>query len=199
MLDYFEIDRSKLTDLQRRNLAAWKIKQYELEQQHGDKIEIADSAEDVLRMRYPLAIPLSSLSTGKQVSIMMDELREEVNGDVKVVHTKDQFAENSAISDVTRELEEQVELYERLKQARLNRGRAPKQLPKNGKVVVVDGVEYVIPEGYDVVKPEQTVSKAAVNILADEPAAPISNALGTPIQESCSRKEVLKSLLDQLL
>lgn len=197
MLDYFDIDRSKLTDLQRRNLAAWKIKQYELEQQHGDKIEISDTAEDVLRMRYPLAIPLSSLGTKKQVTIMLDDLREEVNGDVKVMRSKEQFAANSNISDVTKELEEQVELYEQLKQARQNKGRGRKEVPANGKVVVVDGVEYVIPEGYEVVKPSNTVGSKAADILSEPVANP--EALGTPVQDKSSRKAVLKNLLDQLI
>lgn len=201
-MTYWDLDKSKLTDLQRRNLATWMIKKYQMEQQHGDKIVVMNSIDDVLAMTSPLALPLHALDTKKQVSIILDEEREDLDGSVTLVRSRDNTSVDKSISDVTRELEALVEVYEQVKQARKNRGRKPskQEIPAGCKVVKHNGREYIIPADMELVDPS--------NVSEDKPEEPTAdlsvaekpvNELGVTVDKKASRKEAMRELLDMLI
>lgn len=189
-MDYNSIDKSNLTDLQRRNLAAWKLKQFEIKQQYGDKVQIVNTLDEILSMKHPLTVPVSAINTDKQLSIIMEELREDPDGTVSLVHERGDMPVANTVSDVTAALERQVELWEEIERARNVKKR------KN---------DFVVPKGYKLVKidEEEQVSestKVAADILTG--AAEVKNSIGVSIpkeQPAMSRDEAAKALLDMLM
>lgn len=189
-MDYNSIDKSTLTDLQRRNLAAWRLKQFEIKQQYGDKVQIVNSLDDVLKMTHPLTIPTGAINTDRQLSIMMEELRETPDGVVTLVHERGEAPIASTVSDVTLELERQVDLWEQIEAARTARKYKRE--------------EFVVPKGYKLVKiedetPSPNVSKAA-DILVGE--IEVKDNMGVPVPQPAdklSKEAAAKALLDMLI
>lgn len=194
-MNYQDLDKSTLTDLQRRNAAAWMLKQYEIKQQFGDKVQIVDSLEDVLRMSHPLTVPVSAIDTDKQLSIIMEEMREYPDGTVSLIHERGSAPVASTVSDVTLELERQVAVWQQIEQAR------SKKRHKTS--------EFRIPEGYKLVKvddnePVSAATKVVADILTGtDNMAEAKDTIGVAIpndqETKMSRSEAAKALLDLLM
>lgn len=75
-----DVDMSKLTPLQRRNIAALEIKKEQLKHRFGTGITIITTMDELLRETGPMAIPVSQLETTKPVSIRCREIIEDIDG-----------------------------------------------------------------------------------------------------------------------
>lgn len=187
-MDINSIDRTKLSDLQRRNLAALQLKQYEIKQQYGDRIQIINPIEEVLSSTRPLTIPLGALDPGKQVSIFMEELCEYPDGSVGLVHERGEMPMSSEISDITKALEAKVDEYRMLDEMRTSRKRKK--------------TEFTVPEGYKLVKIEDdepaTVAEASQPIT-DSIGVAISKKSAAPVVTEEDTDAAIKQLLDLLV
>ena len=188
-MDINSIDRTKLSDMQRRNLAAWQLKQYELRQQYGDRIRIVNPIDEVLSSTRPITIPLSALDPGKQVSIMLEEMREDPDGSVTLVHERGEMPIASNISDITLALEAKVDEYRELEEMRSMRKRKKS--------------EFQVPAGYKLVKIEED---APVSAPEAEPTVSetvskdtIGVAISSEANDELSETAAIKKLLDLLV
>lgn len=186
-MDINSIDRSKLSDMQRRNLAAWQLKQYELRQQYGDRIRIVDPLEEVLSSTRPLTIPLSALDPGKQVSILMEEMREDPDGSVTLVHERGEMPMADGISDITQALEAKVDELRAIEEMRSMRKRKK--------------TEFKVPEGYKLVKIEDEAPMEELKPVHESNQVS-QDTIGVAISNESvkvSEDDAIKQLLDLLV
>ena len=187
-MDVTNIDRTKLSDMQRRNLAAWQLKQYELKQQYGDRIRIVNTIDDILSMTRPLTIPISALDPGKQLSIMMEELREDADGSVSLVHERGEMPIADSVTDITLALEAKVDEYRKIDEMRTMRKRKKE--------------EFQVPKGYKLVKMDDT-EDIPVDVV--ETGSVVEDTIGVSIPKSEKlvvaedKNEAIKQLLDLLI
>ena len=174
------INVSELTDLQRRNLAAIRIKRAQMKNQFGKHIQIVDTDEQVLSRNEPIAIPASALMTDKQLVIRMDNILERPNGALELIADKRNQPLADNLEDVLTALEYTADMMEA-------------QTKRDAKGRVVSRTEFVVPEGYKLVKIEE--ESPVAQSIPDIPV--ISNDLGVmvPKEVKLSDKEALDELL----
>ena len=169
-----------LTDLQRRNLAAIRIKRAQMKNQFGNRIQIVDTDEQVLSHTDPIAIPASAIMTDKQIVIRMDNIIEHPDGSRRLVADKHNQPLADNLEDVTDALEYTATLME-------------EQTKRSQRKVADKPAEFVVPAGYKLVKIEDDAD------VAEEPAAVTSafNDIGIAIPKDSriSDKEALDELL----
>lgn len=152
-MNFSDVDVTKLSDIQRRNLAVVRIKQALLRRRYGDGIVIATSLDDVLAETGPCAIPLDAINTNKILSIYMDDIREDARG--RKVKVRDKARANVAddVESLTEALERTADILE-------------------GKLDVDNFVEDVedfeVPAGYKLVKIEDEGDQNKVEDTVEE-------------------------------
>lgn len=144
------MNTERLTDLQRRNLAAIRIKRAQMRTMHGDNIQIVDTDDEVLRRRGPMAVPASALIADKQITIVMDNILEKLDGTTEVVSTKDQQRGRANTEDVIVALERTADIYEQQ--------LAAKERKYTAKPVAN---KFEVPAGYKLVPIEEEANPVA--------------------------------------
>ena len=167
---------TELTDLQRRNLAAIRIKRAQMRNQFGNNIQIVDTDEEVLRATGPMAIPASAIMTDKQIVIKMDNIIEHLDGSQELVSEKNNQPLASNLEDVLSSLENTANIME-------------EQLRGASKPRAKKATDFVIPEGYKLVRIDEEETAA--------PAVTGFNDIGiaVPKESKLSDKEALDELL----
>ena len=185
-MDINSIDRNTLSDLQRRNLAAWQLKQYEVRHQYGDRIQISNPIEEILSMTRPLTIPISSLDADKQVSIMLEEFREDPDGTVSLVHERGEMPMSPSVSNITLALEAKVDEYRELERMKTQRKRKKSE-------------GFQVPAGYKLVKitdyPDQEVAADMSEDALNDLGIPVADAAAPEVKSD----DAIKRLLDMLV
>lgn len=177
------VDMSNLSDLQRRNLAAIRIKRAQMRNQFGKHIQIVDTDDEVLARNEPIAIPASALMTDKQIVIRMDNILERPNGSLELISDKRNQPLADNLEDVLTALEYTADMMEA-------------QTKRDTKERLVAQQEFVVPEGYKLVKIEDDPKAEGVQELPEIPAIS-ANDLGVqiPRESKLSDKEALDELL----
>lgn len=172
-----------LSDLQRRNLAAMRIKRAQIRNQFGNNIQIADTDEQVLQATGPMAIPASALMTDKQIVIRMANVLEHLDGSKELVSDKTDQRLAANLEDVLDALESTADIME-------------DQLKGPGRTAKKAAAEFVVPAGYRLVKIEDENQKPAPEPVAELPIVR-GNDLGVavPKESKLSDKEALDELL----
>lgn len=166
-----------LTDLQRRNMAALRIKRAQIRNQFGNKIQIMDTDNEVLARTAPMAIPASAIMTDKQIVIRMDNVLERPDGSISFVSDRKHQKLADNLEDVTDALEYTADLMEQQTKRSKQRTATP---------------EFVVPAGYKLVKVEETDTAAY--------EAPVAgfNDIGIAVPKEATKlsdKEALDALL----
>ena len=170
----------ELTDLQRRNMAALRIKRAQIRNQFGNKIQIVDTDEQVLARTAPMAIPASAIMTDKQIVIRMDNVLELPDGSTSFVSDRKHQKLADNLEDVTDALEYTADLMEQQTKRTRPRQTAP---------------EFVVPAGYKLVKIEEEAPVVAEQRPVELPRM---NDIGIAVPRESSKmsdKEALDALL----
>lgn len=190
-MNYNIVDKSTLTDIQRRNLACMRIKNALVQQQYGSGIEIITPIEDVLSATGPCTIPMSAINTDKQLSIFMDGIREELDGTVVELYDKEAPEIASGVESLTAALERTADFLEQSISRRNSKPAAGKK-------------SFKIPKGYKLVKIEDDEEQPE-DIESDGEVA--TNNIGSSVPKAKEAKpemtvdksEAIRSLLDLLV
>lgn len=185
-MDINSIDRTKLSDLQRRNLAAWQLKQYEIKQQYGDRIQISNPVEEILSMTRPLTIPIGSLDADKQVTIMMEELREDPDGTVSLIHERGEMPMAPTVSNITLALEAKVDEYKELELMRTQRKRKKAE-------------GFQVPPGYKLVKIDEYKEAGTPAGMSQDTLNDLGISVSESVKPEIAPDEAIKRLLDMLV
>ena len=100
MENEFNGNFDELTPVQQRNLLAFRIRKLLTKQAYGNKVVIATPESEVLDETHPMALPLSSINSRKQVVMRFAGETEYPDGSKE----RDYEAEDQPLSDTTEDI-----------------------------------------------------------------------------------------------
>lgn len=192
-MNYNVVDKTMLTDIQRRNLACMRIKNALVKRQYGSGIEIITPLEEVLSATGPCTIPMAAINTDKQLSIFMDGIKEELDGTIVELYDKENPEIAGNVESLTAALERTADFLEKAIAQRNSKPASKKA--------------FKVPKGYKLVKIEDDIEDTDAECMADEAdTAVAANDIGSPVLPSRDEKptaidkdEAIRSLLDLLV
>lgn len=191
-MNYNVVDRSTLTDIQRRNLACMRIKNALVKQQYGNGIEISTPLDEVLSATGPCAIPMAAINTDKQLSIFMDGIREELDGTVVELYDKEAPEIAGNVESLTAALERTADFLEKAIAQRNSRPTSKKafKVPEGYKLVKIEDDEKVAdPDPIDEVVAANDIGNSVPRATDNSPKA----------SDPVDKDEVIRNLLDLLV